>query len=131
MAVYVQFVGTHPDYGDAVRVEPRVHHLPPSTFDDLFRDGYFTFYPARLAVRKGVMRIAGHGTAPQMPAMWRRAGARRGTAIETWVIETAVSEQVTSDLTPAQRSLPIAAIWNHAMLLERVATGWHPTQASG
>ena len=127
-AVYVQLVGTHPVYGDAVRVDPRVHGSLPA-LDDLFHDGYFTFYPARMAVKKGLMRVAGHCAAPPMPGIWRRAGARRGTAIETWVIEAPDGEQVTRDLTSAQRLLPIAAIWNHALLLERVTAGWDPTQS--
>jgi hypothetical protein len=130
-AVYVQYVGTHPDYGDAVRIEPRVRQSPPSALDDLFHDGYFTFYPARLAVKKGLMQIVGRAAAPRMPTIWRRAGVRRGTVIDTWVIEEETGEQVTRELTPAQRLLPIAAVWNHAMLLERVAAGWHPAQVTG
>lgn len=125
---YIQFIGVHGEYGDAILVEPRVHATPVTDFGGLFENGYVTFYPARLAVKKAMARLIGHSNPPRMPDRLRRPGARNGRKIETWVIEEGADERVSSRLTPQEIKLPIAAIWNHEFLIKRIAEGWTPIE---
>jgi hypothetical protein len=124
---YIQFIGVHEEYGDAILVEPRLYTTPVANMASLFQDGYVSFYPARLAAKKTMARVIGHSSPPRMPDRLRRPGARHGRTIETWVIEEGRDEQVRKQLTSQELNLPIAAIWNHEFLIERIAEGWRPT----
>jgi hypothetical protein len=126
---YLLYVGRHPDYGDAVFVNPSLYPSEMQAGDALFTNGYVTFYPATAALRQRLIRKVGSVTAKLMPPRWRRAGARYGTLIKTWVIEDDHSEYVTSQLTPAERQLPIASIWNHEFLVGRIREGWSPQRS--
>jgi hypothetical protein len=125
---YIQFIGVHDEYGDAIVVEPRLYAKAVADITSLFRDGYVSFYPARLAAKKLMARVIGNSSPPRMPERLRRPGARHGRRVETWVIEEGSEEQETTHLTSQELNLPIAAIWNHEFLIERIAEGWRPTQ---
>jgi hypothetical protein len=58
----------------------------------------------------------------------RRPGARSVGRIDTWVIEDGTHEVVKKALTDEELKLPIAAIWNHEILIQRVREGWNPLQ---
>jgi hypothetical protein len=124
--IYLHFVGTHPDYGDGVAVSPTTQPNPVAVAEDLFRDGYFTFYPARAAVSQGLARVVGRLPSQGIPRRLRRRGAMIGTEVKTWIIEDGSREEVKHKLSKDELRLPIAATWNHALLLERVRMGWRP-----
>ncbi len=44
----------------------------------------------------------------------------------TWIIEDGTNEVVKSELSAEDLQLPIAAIWNHELLMQRVSEGWRP-----
>jgi len=92
----------------------------------LFERGYLTFYPAKAAIVQKLATIVGYLQAPDLPKRLRRAGVRSGCAVETWVIEDASGEVVKRELSDQERQLPIAAIWNHEFLVQRVSEGWRP-----
>jgi len=125
-AVFVHYLGKHPQYGDGVNVSPTEHPKGTAVSGDLFREAYFTFFPVSSAVARGLGKVVGDLPAPGMPSRMRRAGARSEDRVETWIIEDGSSESVTTELSEADRKLPIAAIWNIDYLLHRVAEGWRP-----
>ena len=125
---YVLYMGTHPEYGDAIAVAPVVVSHRPSVSQEFFDEGYVTFYPARAAVVQGLLTVVGSLTAPPLPSVLRRAGVRSGRTVETWVIEDEWGETVKRSLGDEERRIPIAAIWNHALLSQRIAEGWKPEQ---
>jgi hypothetical protein len=125
---YVLYVGTHPEYGDAIVVAPAVVSHRPSVSQRLFDEGYVTFYPARAAVAQGLLTAVGSLTAPPLPTVLRRPGVRSGRTVETWVIEDESGETVKRSLGDKERRIPIAAIWNHELLTQRIAEGWRPEQ---
>jgi hypothetical protein len=55
-----------------------------------------------------------------------RPGARAGLTVTTWIMEDVSSEEVKQQLSAEERNLPIAVIWNHELLLQRVREGWRP-----
>ncbi|MCI0571579.1 MAG: hypothetical protein L0Y66_12555 [Myxococcaceae bacterium] len=129
---YAQYVGKHPEYGDAIWVVPKVFEKRPGDLRAVFEgeSGYLTFYPVRAAVTQGLVG----GVAPlpvtpgrSIPPTLRRAGARAaGGRVLTWVISTGPEEVVRKELSETEARIPIAAIWNHELLQQRITQGWRP-----
>lgn len=124
--IYLHYLGKHSEYGDGVTVCPTRQSTRVSVSNDLFIGGYVTFYPAVASVARGLAEIVGHLPSAGLPKRFRRPGARSGRSVETWIIEDDSSEVVRRQLTDAERTLPIATIWNHELLLQRVHEGWKP-----
>jgi hypothetical protein len=124
--LYLHYIGRHVEYGDSVKVCTEVYNRRVPIGADMFRGGYFVFYPVSASVAKGLAVVVGHLPSGSVPTRLRRPGARVGRRVETWVIEDVSGETVRRELSDEERSIPIAAIWNHEFLLERVTGGWRP-----
>jgi hypothetical protein len=132
---HVQYVGKHAEYGDVIRVIPGLIEREGT---DLFAEfttveGYLAFYPVHAAMLKRLVRITCSCPLPTkfaVPETVRRAGARgRQGAVLTWVIEKSDgNERMLEKLTDSERLLPIAAIWNHELLIQRISDNWTPDQ---
>lgn len=131
---YLQYIGKHPEYGDVIRVLPGQHESRAAGLSKAVaeRSGYLAFYSACAAVARGIVEIVGSCPVPteiEMPRRLRRAGARgRAGEIFSWIIEDDGQEVVRKELTEVERQLPIAAIWDHELLILRIAEGWSPEQ---
>jgi len=125
---YLHYIGKHAEYGDAVLVNPRLQKRQTSVTSDIFADAYIAFYPAMAAVSQGLVDVVAHLPPPTLPSRLRRAGARSGRRVDTWIIEDGSREVVKTKLSDEELQLPIAAIWNHELLVQRIAEGWTPTQ---
>lgn len=132
---YLQYVGEHIEYGGVIWVTPRAFATPPKAPTDLIGDdGYYTFYPARTAIARGFAEVV--GSAPlngrEVPHTLRRAGVRDdGGSVRSWIISYENGEEaVRTALSESEARLPIAAIWNHDMLTQRIADAWRPEHAS-
>ncbi len=128
---YVLYVGKHPEYGDAILIAPRRYAERPDDLESLFdTDGcYVAFYPAAAATAQGLVKIVGKISVPAglPPKRIRRAGARSGSTVKTWVVESDNGgDVVKSQLSPSERRLPIGAIWNHEFLVDRLSRAWRP-----
>jgi hypothetical protein len=123
---YLQYIGRHPEYGDAVLVNSELGERPKIATDQMFSGSYVAFYPAAAAVAQGLVQIIDHLAPPKVPQRLRRPGVRSGRRIDTWIIENGTSETVKSKLSDDDLQLPIAVIWNHEMLTQRVLEGWNP-----
>jgi hypothetical protein len=128
---YLHYIGRHPHYGDAVLVSPVVHQRRTSVTADVFSDSYVAFYPVAAAVSQGLVVVVAHWLPPSLPIRLRRAGVRSGHRVETWIIEDGAQEVVKSVLSDDDLQLPIAAIWNHELLVQRIAQGWIPAHEGG
>jgi hypothetical protein len=128
---YLHYLGKHPEYGDAMLVSPQFQERRVTVTADIFLDAYVAFYPVTAAVSQGLLHIVGHLRPPVLPSRLRRAGARSGRRVDTWVIEGGSREVVKSTLSDDELRLPIASIWNHELLLQRIAEGWTPVQEDG
>ncbi|MEX2112559.1 MAG: hypothetical protein WD845_05200 [Pirellulales bacterium] len=92
--------------------------------------GYLTFYPARAAVSQGLTQVVASSQLPHsisIPHRYRRVGARsRDGKVLTWIIVDDGRETLRHTLNESERKLPIAAIWNHQMLCDRIDDQWFP-----
>lgn len=125
---YLYYLGRHPEYGDAIRVLDRSTLASQERLEEVVSEGYVTFYPVLSAASRGLVAVVGHAnSALGMPAAFRRAGARANDGkVLAWIIEEDGAERLTRNLSPRERALPIAAIWNHEMLRMRIVEGWRP-----
>jgi hypothetical protein len=124
---HLQFVGTHAEYGDTVLVSPGLKDARDPDATE-FSEAYIAFYPANAAVSQGLVEQIAHWPSPALPDRLRRAGRRSGKRVETWIVESGLGEIVKTRLSDEELRLPIAAIWNHELLVQRVAEGWNPAQ---
>jgi len=124
--IYLHYLGKHVDYGEGVAVCTAIHPATPPIGPDLFLDGYVTFYPVVAAAARGLAAVVGHLPSSGLPTRLRRPGARLGGEVRSWIIEDPSGEVVKQRLSAEELRLPIAVIWNQALLTQRVAEGWRP-----
>lgn len=125
--IYVQCLGKHSEYGDAILVSPQIVAEKKQITHLLFSNAYVAFYPVTAALGKSLAVIAGKLPHPVIPSKLRRPGMRSGTKVETWIIEeTFQKEKIVKTLSLEDMQLPVAVIWNHEMLFQRVSEGWRP-----
>lgn len=128
---YVRAVGRDPGYGHAIHVYPRWFPKRLTDFQELTEEsGYITFYPAQAAVNQGLVEIVASGPLPdgvELPTVFRRRGALDSTGkVLAWIVSRNGKELLKRKLTEEERRLPIASVWNHEFLVERIAQGWRP-----
>ena len=125
--ILLHFLGRDPRYGDAVAVCPRLCPVDARPDEELFHDAYVTFYPVQAAMRAGLVTVAGSLPSPGVPRRLRRAGARSDSRVETWlIVEDGEDREMKRELSDEEARLPIASIWSHDLLIERVTMGWRP-----
>lgn len=129
--IYLHYLGAHPEYGDGVEVCPTKFPGSAPITESLFREGFVVFYPVRAAVGQGLAKVVGQLPSSGLPNRLRRPGARRGSRIISWIIEEDSHEEVKQQLTEEELRLPLAVIWNHEFLVQRVLEGWRPEQVGG
>ena len=128
---YVQFLGEHREYGDAVLVNPTLHDRQAHFPTGFFSKGYVTFYPAANSVSRKLVEVVAQSSPPSLPKRFRRPKATmQDGAVESWVIEGGWRNVVRQTLTDEERKLPIAEVSNHEFLRERIANGWTPEKDS-
>jgi hypothetical protein len=128
---YVQFLGEHREYGDAVLVNPTLHDRQAHFPSGFFSSGYVTFYPAGVSVSQKLVEVVAQSSPPQLPKRYRRPKATlEDGAVESWVIEGGWRNIVKQTLTDDERRLPIAEVSNLDFLRKRIANGWTPEKDS-
>jgi hypothetical protein len=124
---YVQFLGEHREYGDAVLVSPTLHDRQAHFPTGFFSKGYVTFYPAANSVSRKLVEVVAQSSPPSLPKRFRRPKATlENGAVESWVIEGGWRNVVRQTLSDDERKLPIASVWKHEFLREQIASGWTP-----
>jgi hypothetical protein len=131
---YLQYTSKHPEYSDTIRVLPGLFEArPPLTELAALttQEGYFTFYLVSLAVRHGLVELVGNYPIPaglEAPSKLLRAGFRtsEGKAL-AWFLEEGGHETLLKrELTPEEKRISLAQMWNHEFLVHRLAEQWRP-----
>ncbi len=132
---YIQYVGRHPTCGCAIWVIPRCYREKEPDLAGLREEeGYIAFYPLHAALSEGLVTRVGRSPLPEgvkVPDVLHRNATitSSGEVEASWIIETADGKEIVREtLTEDERRLPMAEIWNHAFLLNRIASGWRPSQ---
>jgi hypothetical protein len=127
---YVAYTGQHDGLGDGIWVIPRVYPARPDDLCGIFDlPGYHIFYQAQFAVTRRLVRKVGHCDNAVRPVPTTLRYLMRHDAdgyVTLWDVYDRVRHNQLAELTPEQRELPIAQIWNHPLLLARIASGWTP-----
>jgi hypothetical protein len=127
---YLTYVGKHRNGVDAVRVRPGILYERPSITEDLFKDSYIALYLANAAVKLKLATVVGQLAPVPMPRVFRRSGGiNREGKVLNWFIDDENGTTATDSLTDAERQIPIAAVWNHELVLIRMSEGWRPEKA--
>ena len=124
---YVQFLGEHREYGDAILVNPKLHDRQAHFPKGFFSGAYVTFYAANAAVSGKVAEVVAQSTPPAVPKRFRRASVTLddGT-VDKWVIEGGWRDVVRETLSEEERGLPIAEICSLQILGRHITSGWTP-----
>ncbi|MEO8217970.1 MAG: hypothetical protein ABI718_12890 [Acidobacteriota bacterium] len=105
----------------------------PENFAHLMRqkERFSTFFPLGAAVSRNIVSIAAHEEVPphwQQFPMFKAAGNRdpkTGRVTDWWLWDGESQERIRA-LAPEQQQLPILAVWNDTLLVERISNGWTP-----
>ena len=123
---YIHYIGVHEKFGEAILVCPGTWHQRPEIDATFFEDAFLTFYPIGAALWNKLVSKVGHILPPPMPDVMRRPGWREGRKVVTWIIMTPEGEVKRKVLSEAERKLPVAVIWNHEYLVDRIRESWSP-----
>lgn len=129
---YVQYTHQHPTHGGLIRVFDAVFESRPSGFAEIVKGPvrFSTFFPVRAAVHRGIFKVVGHEViAPQNAAFpIFRIGIEdpKSKKVALWWFWDGEREWAVGQITSEQRKMPLRAVWNATMLIERIETGWTP-----
>jgi len=127
---YLVYIGRHERLGDAVLVIRTVFPDRQRDAEALTRSpAYIIFYPAASAVRARLVKRIGRSETgiPPVPVWVRSAvNVEHDGRVRSWLVTDGKERIPRRSLSEAETQLPIASIWNHPLLLERLKTGWSP-----
>jgi len=132
-ALYTHRYAEPPKYGALLRVFDRLYPSRPGNIAEIILNPvkFSTFFPLGAAVSRGIVAIAGNVPVPDHLSVFpifRAAGFinPKTKRVENWWLWDGNKSWPVGDLKPEQRQLPIRAVWNHTMLVQRIESGWSP-----
>jgi hypothetical protein len=132
---YAQYTYNYKDppvWGALIRLLPGLFESRPADFSELVREKerFFVFFPLGAACNRGIVTIVAHEEIPEwargVPLM-RAAGWRdeSGRVLDWWLWDGKEDRHI--DKVPKKyRDLSLRELWNDALLIERIASGWRP-----
>jgi len=132
---YAQVSHDLPSYGPLLRVLPGFFERRPADLQALAdqRASFVAFFPLKHAVRKGRFEIVARCRVPEFAQSFPlfRSGFidPKTGKVKTWWLWDGEKEWPVGSLTKEQHELPIRAVWNDTLLLERIEQGWTPEKS--
>lgn len=127
-----QVTHRHSQLGHLIRVLEGHFSVCPEDLEVLVTrpHRFLTFFPVTAAEKRGIIRKVGSLGVPESCKafpVFRAAGAtdRKGRVLTWWLWDGSRSWPA-GDLSDEQRKLPIRAVWNDTLLIERIDAGWTP-----
>jgi hypothetical protein len=130
---YSQVSHNHARYGALLRVLPGFFKSRPSDFVKLAGEPetFVTFFPLQAAVNRRIFDLVGRCPVPDFakPFPLFRTGVEDPATlkVKVWWLWDGEKEWKVGDITPEQRKLPLRGIWNDTLLIERIESGWTPS----
>jgi hypothetical protein len=131
---YAQYTHRHtarPKFGALLRVFSGLHAIRPTSFGDIVKGPvqFSTFFPLGASCNRGIVQVVGSEPIPAeaQPFLTFRSGMRGadGKVAKWWLWDGAKSWPI-GKLKDAQRAYPIRSVWNYALLVHRIVSGWRP-----
>jgi hypothetical protein len=125
-----------PVYGALIRVLPGLYVSRPSDFSGLVREKerFFVFFPLGAACNRGIVMIVAHEEIPEgsrglpLLRLSSRYRDKSGRMIEAdWWLWDGKEERRIGKLPKKYRDLSLLQVWNDTLLIERVGSGWRPS----
>jgi hypothetical protein len=130
---YAQYTHQHPTHGGLIRVFDALFASRPSSFMELVAGPvrFSTCFPVRAAINRGIFQVVQHeNIAPHNLAfpIFRGGNADPKTKkVAVWWFWDGEKEWKVGAITPEQRQMPIIGVWNDTLLVERIESGWTPS----
>lgn len=129
---YAQYTHLHKTHGGLIRVFDSHFKDRVNDFSKLVKDPvrFSTFFPVAAAIKKGIFNVVAHEeiSAQNQPFPVFRNGVAdpQTKKVSVWWFWDGEREWKVGTITPEQRKMPIAAVWNDTLLIERIESGWTP-----
>ncbi len=129
---YIQFVGTHLEYGDTIAIVPKSFAERQMSWESHLnsKSVYLIFYPLKACLRHQLCTLVANVPCRfTIPRVLRRPGRiETGGRVVNWMIDQEDGTiRVTETLTEQEKQITLGAGWNHEMLLHRIDEQWQPT----
>jgi hypothetical protein len=130
---YAQYTHQHPTHGGLIRVFDTLFESRPDTFSEIVggRVRFSTFFPIAAAVKRGLISVVGNEEiAPHnrsFPVFRNGVADPTTKKVATWWFWDGQKEWKVGAITSEQRKMPILGVWNDTLLVERIETGWTPS----
>jgi hypothetical protein len=133
---YAQYTHEHdrpPRYGALIRILPGLFAERPGDLSLLAqqKERFSVFFPLAAALRRGIVSIVADAPVPErcLPLPIFRSGIRTPSTgqVMTWWLWDGIKEWRVGKLAPSQEHLPVLGVWNDTLLIERIASGWSPS----
>jgi hypothetical protein len=130
---YAQFSHNHVRYGALIRVLQGFYTERPSNFSRFVGEpeSFCTFFPLQAAVSRGIFNILCNCAVPDFAKLFPifRTGVEDPVTrkVKNWWLWDGEKEWNVGDITTEQRKLPLRGIWNDTLLIERIESGWTPS----
>ena len=128
---YAHYTHENPTFGGVVRVFDVLHPVRPADFSEVAQGPvrFTTLFPVKIVVPRGLLKVVGHaniapGNQP-FPTFRKSNGDPRKLSDDWWFFEGEDLVRV-GKITPEQRKYPLLQMWNEAMMIERIESGWTP-----
>jgi hypothetical protein len=131
---YLQYVKWHEELGHLVRVLCPVFELRPERFTDIVTlpERFVTFFPLAAAQSRGIVERVATEPVPTHFSEWptlRSPGKvdPKRRVVESWWLWDGQRSISVDRLTQQQTAFSIKEIINDTALIQRIVTGWVPT----
>lgn len=135
-AQYTYNYRERPVYGALIRILPGLYSSRALNFSDLVqeKERFFVFFPLGAACARGIVKIVAHEEIPErsrgLPLMRssNRYKDKSGKIVEAdWWLWNGKEKWSIGKLPKKYRGLSLLQIWNDTLLVERITSGWQPS----
>lgn len=129
---YAQYTHEHPTHGGLIRVFDNLFERRPDGFSELVDEPvrFSTFLPVAAAVKRGLFEVVAHERIAlqhrSFPVFRNGIEDPKTKKVAVWWFWDGEREWRVGEITPEQREMPIASVWNDTLLVERIESGWTP-----
>lgn len=125
---YAQYTYRDAVYGELLKVFHGLHENRRSTFSTIpgEKEAFWAFYPLNEALKHNLVQVVAHEKipGPKFP-LFRIAGARTRTGlVQSWWLWDGAEKWPVEQLNPEHHELPVASVWNHKLLINRIIGAW-------